>query len=716
MIGIRHLKRGGTIALLAGTVSSIASASPALGQGTPPTQAPTSGEAQLPTDPNVAPAPIPADTGTAKVYTPVDFARFAPKTALDMVAQVPGFVIQGGDNGQRGLGEAKQNVLINGQRVSGKSNDAATALGRIPADAVIRIEIVDGATLDVPGLSGQVANVFVKSSKFDGTFRWTPTFRKRLEDAYFGGEIALSGRLGTTNWTAGVTNEANRSGNFGPEVVTDGNGDLLFTRHEHAAFYSDAPKLSTSLNRTAGNGNILNANAAYQLVDFKQRVEGTVLSPDGRVTDELILGREDEWNFEGGGDYEFGIGPGRLKLIGLQRLEHSPTSNSFGRTDRAPAAVTFGNRFDQIVDEGESILRGEYRWKGGPADWQVSLEGAYNTLDSEQALFVRDAAGVEQPIALDDPNAQVSEKRAESIVSYGRPLGKDVTIQASLGGEYSEITVSGAGGETRRFVRPKGSLSASWKFDPTLTFNAKVERRVDQLSFFDFLASVDVANDTGNASNPELVPPQVWRAELEAVKQLGPWGSFSILGAAARATDIVDQIPISPTAEARGNLPSADLVRVTGKATILLDPLGWKGAKLDFDGTWQDSWVADPLTGEIRELSDRARWFYEANLRHDIPSTDWAWGAGLFDEKAGRSYRLDQVAQPFFRNAFATVFVEHKDIAGLTVRASLRNLLDRTEGFTRTVYEDRRDGPVAFVETRARKFGPIVAFQVSGKI
>ena len=102
-----------------------------------------------------------------RTYTPEDFTRFAPRTALDMLEQVPGFVIRE-EVVERGLGQATGNVLLNGQRLSGKSNDVLAQLDRIPASNVTRIEIRDGATLDIPGLSGQVANVVAKAGGISG--------------------------------------------------------------------------------------------------------------------------------------------------------------------------------------------------------------------------------------------------------------------------------------------------------------------------------------------------------------------------------------------------------------------------------------------------------------------------------------------------------------------------------------------------------------------
>ena len=78
-----------------------------------------------------APPPVATEAATsqgARTYTPADFARFAPRNALDMLNNVPGFAIDEGDTERRGLGQATGNVLINGERFSGKSTDIFTEL------------------------------------------------------------------------------------------------------------------------------------------------------------------------------------------------------------------------------------------------------------------------------------------------------------------------------------------------------------------------------------------------------------------------------------------------------------------------------------------------------------------------------------------------------------------------------------------------------------
>lgn len=65
----------------------------------------------------------PAETNRT-VFTPADFAQFNPQNVLVMVRRVTGFVIQSDNGGNRGFGQARGNVLIDGQRVPAKSNGA----------------------------------------------------------------------------------------------------------------------------------------------------------------------------------------------------------------------------------------------------------------------------------------------------------------------------------------------------------------------------------------------------------------------------------------------------------------------------------------------------------------------------------------------------------------------------------------------------------------
>lgn len=657
-------------------------------------------------------APVP--TEGPRTYVPADFAQFAPKTALDMLNRVPGFGIKEED-GERGLGDATGNVVINGQRLSGKSNDVVTELSRIPAQNVERIEIVDGATLDIPGLSGQVANVIVKATGISGQWAYRPEFRAHYTDPLFTRfEVSVSGTKGPVQYTIGLDNRGNRSGAGGPTWIYNPNGTLREERDEEWRGNSESPRVSGRFvydgpGTSKGNLNLLYGRLYYDYLEtgFRDRVDDVDRSR--RVTVD-----EHGHNYEVSGDYEFGLGIGRLKLIGVGRGSRYPNETTV-ITTFADGSTPAGSRSTQIGDDREMIGRSEYRWTNGGAEWQVSAEGAFNSLDNVTRIFDMTAGGdfTEAPLA--GGIAKVEEDRYELMGSYGRSLASNVTMKLSAGGEYSQLAQVGAGGTTRTFYRPKGELSTAWKLSPRTDVNFKLARRVGQLNFFDFLASVDVATDQETSANPDLVPEQSWDAEVEGVRNLGTLGSTTLRVYGRMIDDIIDYIPIGLTGQAPGNLESATLYGIESRSTFNLDRIGWRGARFDAHFGWQDSEVEDPLTGEARPISSSLQEFFSLALRHDVAGTDWAWGTGYSYQLNAKSYRLTEVGRQWEGPIWGDVYLEHKNVRGLTVRAAFANMLAADSMWNRTVHSGRRTDPVDFIEERDRQIGPIFSFQIRGK-
>ena len=663
-----------------------------------------------------APPPVPtlpANVEGPKTYTPADFARFAPRTALDMLRQVPGFAIQGASS-ERGLGQASGNVLINGQRISGKSNDAVTELGRISASSVVRIEIVDGATLNIAGLTGQVANVIAKASGVKGQFEWRPEFRARNTDPIFTrGAVSVSGETGPLAYTVGLRNDASGGGANGPTLIYEANGSIIDTRREFFKSFVDQPKLSGSFKYAGPGGSIGNLNLSYQLFryDFLERSERSGPGRPDRVRD--LTTTEREHNYEISGDYEFALGPGRLKLIGLYSFERSPVVNT-SILDFLDDSVSTGDRFTQESDESEKVARAEYRWKSGVSDWQISAEAAFNTLDTVGGLFILQPDGEFKDVPLPNGTGRVSEDRAEIAATYGRPLSSTLSIQASLGAEYSKLSLRAEKGSSRTFYRPKGFLKAAWKATPRLDVNAKIERRVLQLNFLDFLASENLGGGSKNDGNPDLVPPQSWDVEVQGVRNFGAIGTTTVRLFGRLIEDIVDQIPIGATGEAPGNLDRATAFGIDWRSTIFFADLGWRGAKLDTRLLLQRTRLDDPLTGESRPISGNTIRFAEIALRHDIPDTDWAWGVSGSHSRPAKNYRLGQLIYSNEGPIFSNAFVENKNVFGLTARATIGNLLNADSVLDRITYVGRRTGPISTIEERRRKIGLIASFAISG--
>lgn len=652
---------------------------------------------------------------TRSTFQPADFDRFAPRSAFDMARNVPSFSIQEGD-GARGLGQADTNVLINGRRISGKANGPSEALRRIPPEDVVRLELVDGASLGIGGLTGQVLNVVTSASgRVSGQFRYNPEFRSFGTPArLLNGSVALAGSGTKSEWNLALRNESNRRGNEGPEEVFDGTGTLVALRDEKANFNSDRLSLSGSFARTADNGNILNLTGQTQGFLFREREISLQRPPGGTLTRTRSLRRtEDEFNFEVGADYEFVLGPGRLKLIGYHRYEDSPFTNTV-LTTFTDGSADAGSRFVQDADEGESILRSEYTVKAGGGNLVAAVEGARNFLTITSALSERDSTGVLRPVDLDGASARVDEDRVDAGLTWSRALAQNLQLQLSAGGEYSRISQSGPFGLTRSFVRPKGFASLDWKVTGNLNLAGRVERVVGQLDFFDFIASVDLDQDRQDASNADLRPEQSWVYDIEAAWRMGALGNLTVSAYLEDLIDVVDQVPLPGGGQAPGNLPSARFYGVESQATLLSDGVGWKGTRIDLTLGWNQSSVRDPLLGTRREVSGNELLVLEFRLRHDVPNSDWAFGTRGDWTKNARNVRLDEVSlnQPSFAQMFA--FLENKDIAGMTVRARIGNLLDQRDRFERTIFSNRAAGQVAFSERRDRRFGTVFSFDVEG--
>lgn len=662
-----------------------------------------------------APAPVSAPANGKRVYTPADFARFAPKTALDMLNQVPGFSIRGENTGERGLGQASGNILLNGERISGKSTDPVTAVQAIPAGNVVRIEIADAAELDVPGLTGQVANVVYKADNFAGQFSYQPEFRAHYADPLFTrGDISVSGTRGPVEYTLSLRNQAGRSAAGGPTLIATGTGSPIEFREDVFTSNSDQPQVSGQFKidgpgSSLGNLNLLYRRSYYRFDETSERDRVT-----GADQLRLLTQRQNAFNYEIGGDYEFALGAGRLKFIGLNRLSNDPFSQT-ARTSFSNGGPDTGSRFLQDGTSKELIGRTEYRFKTGKTDWQISGEAAFNSLDNVSSLFILDPLGEFVELPFPGGTAMVSEDRYEGLVTFGRPLSDKVSVQLVAGGEYSTIVQEGAGGKRRSFLRPKGSLSVSAQLSPTFSANFKAIRRVGQLNFGQFLASVSLDSENENAGNPDLVPTQQWRFELELAKDLGVYGKTKVNLVAAYFEDYIDIIPIGATGESPGNIPKAQAYAIDWTSTFQLDPLGIKGAKINLRALAQLSSIEDPLTGEKRDLSGFGDRLVEFGYRHDIPESDWAYGANANYFHVTRSFRLNEVGRQFEGPVFASAFVEHKDVLGLTVRATAGNLLNARSRLDRTVFAGRRNiAPIDFVESRNRLIGPIFSFSVRG--
>jgi outer membrane receptor protein involved in Fe transport len=103
------------------------------------------------------------------------FQRFEPLSVGDMMKRVPG-VVFASDIGEysapslRGVGTEYTQILINGRRVTGGTNDNTVVVDRIPAELVERIEIIRSPSSDIDsqGIGGTLNIILKEGAELSG--------------------------------------------------------------------------------------------------------------------------------------------------------------------------------------------------------------------------------------------------------------------------------------------------------------------------------------------------------------------------------------------------------------------------------------------------------------------------------------------------------------------------------------------------------------------
>jgi hypothetical protein len=619
------------------------------------------------------------------------------------------------------LGQGGANILINGERLTGKS-DPFSQLDQLQASSVVEIRILEGATLSIPGLSGQVADVtVVTSSKLKGTWEWNPQFRKRLAPNLLNGEVNLSGEanvLGGVTYAVTLRDYGHRSGARAFETLTDATGVLFETRDEDIQNTSRRPGVAINLGWVPKPDHKANLNAEYFLFDFfrASRAVRNPLTAAGRNLLTESTSSEDEWNLEIDGDYEFPLFSGRMKFTGVLDRESSPSKNSFTRFN--PQTGFLGaSRFEQNGEELELIGRAEYSWSPTEGqDWQIAAEGAYNELDIDQQLFLQSPGADFLGQGL--TGFIVSENRAETTLTHNRPLGEKWSLQASVGVEYSELMQERTGAaatQPREFVRPKGFISANYKASETFDIRTRLERQVGQLNFFDFISSVDLEDNLDRSANPDLVPSQSWLANIEFDKDFGEGNTLKVTFDAGLVSDTVDRIPIGIDGDGVGNIGTAKTYAVHIESTFKGERWNLPGTELNLSMGVHGSNVDDPVLGFSRRLNGDSKVHYDVSFRHDIPQTDWAYGGYMGRHTFDLQYRLFSIDRSGDDKPYTSIFVEHKDVAGMTLNVDLGNLFGQEEFSERNRLTARRDvGVTQQTEEIKFNYGPILRVSLSG--
>jgi len=153
------------------------------------------------------------------VYTADYFANLNVISARDMVQRIPGSEAQlpqnpsGGSGGQRrGLRDKTERILIDGNKLTEKSNETDDFLERIPASKVLRIEVFDGMKMETESDAGARTINVITSGEVGGSGTWGTSLRwlDGLRTT-MGASLGYSGQIKSANVALGITTTPNGS-------------------------------------------------------------------------------------------------------------------------------------------------------------------------------------------------------------------------------------------------------------------------------------------------------------------------------------------------------------------------------------------------------------------------------------------------------------------------------------------------------------------------
>jgi outer membrane receptor protein involved in Fe transport len=652
----------------------------------------------------------PGTGGETLQYAADWYARFTPRSALDMVRQTPGFTLIEGEE-RRGLAGGVGNVLVDGRRPVAKDQKLEEILGHIPASQVQSIEILRGV-MTAGDASGQSVLLNVVRTPFTGQgfgstgFEYAPG-----NDPMPNAVLAWTGRARTVDYSLGASTYSFERDLPGSRRLTDADGEASGRRRdvsprdygEYALSGEAAMDVAAGRIRMTGKASYsrYHEDSAVEHFDVNEELTGSDLNP----YTESKRGGEFGARFDRGiGQWDFN---GEL-LLTRGRFQSDITSTH--RTAEGTVGSVFAQQ--ELRESGESILRGTMARDAGPRHRiEVGVEGAINTLDANLALTF-DFGGGPFDVPVRNANVAITEKRTDAFFNHAWRFDERWMLSSRLGGEFSRLEFTGDTNQVVELAYFKPSLQLTRDFGKSNQWRIRAGRDVGQLEFADFTSSVSLTDERVEGGNPDLRPQTQW--SLEVATDLRPSDKVAVTLAAFHrwVSDTADFTPVGPSddlEDAPGNIGDARIhgVHVTARAPVP----AVRGANLSVDATWQRSRVTDPLTLRSRAISEFQDFEISAAFRQDLAK--FAWGISYTEKSDTRSFLLREIDRNRKSPSLA-VFTELALWRGLRLKIAAESLLGQHEWRERLLFDPDRRADTFNAERSRRRPGAWYQLFLSG--
>tara|TARA_B110000438_G_scaffold69378_1_gene69630 strand:- start:282 stop:2465 length:2184 start_codon:yes stop_codon:yes gene_type:complete len=637
------------------------------------------------------------------------FIQFAPVSVSDMLDRIPGIgmVLNGATadldrrfgGGDRGLGGSSQ-ILIDGKRLAGKSNEARTQLSRLAAEEVDYIEIVRGTSseLDVQN-SGQLINIVL--------------LRASSRNSY-SAELGLRHFQDGTVEPEGTFSVTGQRGGFNYLVSTDIAPGYRVEESQELSLYPDLRfkeiiklereieqtnySLNSSLSWNFGESDRFALNLLYSQNDppselFREITNFDGVSPATSYEHERTPANADNWEI--GGDYERNFDSGakyKLLFIANDKSEGAARERfdflNIGDTENKNLFLDTSGNYK------EKIVRTSYTWNTAASQGlELGIEGAQTTQDSALLLGLP-LGGISSaefggltPVNLPNAISTVEEIRYEGFAVHNWRISPRMSLQSSLVAEYSEIEQKGDVNNKRDFDFLKPKVDFIYDISNAFQFRFSLEKFVSQLSFGDFSRNTNQQDEDKDtiAGNPELEQRQSWRYTANFDYRLPNDGG--VLNSRLFYYDFdgdIGRIDISKSPaeleSTNGNVGDGKVLGLNLDASIRLGILGLPQALLTGGLLVQKAEISDPLIAKKRRVVPYDRGNIRLGFRHDVSRWNLNYGFNYRDGIDGNRpfWDIDNVLFIGSRSNLM-VFVEKTGWRGLTFRFEAINALDHVQ-------------------------------------
>ena len=624
-----------------------------------------------------------ADDATVVTYDKAYFEAFTPVTLLDMLQSVPGVpdILNknrqqtrraqfGGGGGQRGFGSGGDQILMDGKRLAGKSNNIDDTLSRVSASQVDRIELIRGAAsgLDVQS-QGLVINIIMLEGANTSTTFW------QIKGEYSGGHdvvpeflISHSGSMDSFDYSLSYERKDNDFFFDSTETFLDSNGDQTAVQTIAGGFGREGHKFNTNLAYGFEDGSRLRLNGLYEPNGNAGR---ETRSKTNRTLDPIVWDNDRDFGkWEVGGDYSRSLGViGNLKSLfviskntedavvnrfkgsGIERFEYTRDLTNQNRLEKI-----FRGSVTKSITAAQSI--------------EIGGEAAINTFDKTFDSLNRDIA-TDPLLVGNSDNVEIKENRYEVFANHSYTINTDMVLQSSLTTEFSKIVADNifANGDISRrdtnFTYLKPRVNFRYDYSPRDQFRLLVEKKVSQLNFNNFVTRFDQQEQVFRFGNTNIRPEQTWDFAFTYEHRL-PNDTGSLEGEIfyRKYTDHISFVDfteyvdggLNPTdienffalnladqqlartfindtdgggsdfTSKSGNINSAKGYGFKLKSNLRLGFIGVPQATLSVNYTYERRRTTDQFTGLERNFERHSDHRIDINFRHDITEYQFTYG------------------------------------------------------------------------------------------